>query len=134
MIARCTRPTSHKWPVYGGRGIKVCDEWLDFRNFYADMGERPDGTSLDRKDVEGNYEKSNCQWADALTQARNHRVQKNNTFGQRGVYAGCNKYTAFIGVRGKQKFLGYFPLTPEGLEAAKAARRLAEDVYWRESK
>lgn len=57
---------------YAGRGIKVCDEWLKFDNFFADMGVCPDGMSLDRIDVNGNYEKSNCRWA-------THQQQMNNT-------------------------------------------------------
>lgn len=134
MIARCTRPTAHKWPEYGGRGIKVCDAWLNFDNFYADMGDRPKGLSLDRIDVEGNYEKSNCRWADAILQAQNHRTQKNNTSGCRGVYVNSTNYSACIGVNGKYKYLGTFPLTPAGFEAAKAARQAAEELYWRRSK
>lgn len=133
MLARCTRPTAHKWPDYGGRGIKVCEAWFDFKKFFADMGEKPRGLSLDRIDVEGNYEKSNCRWADVVLQAQNHRLQKNNTSGYKGIYVGRNRYFAHIGVRGESKCIGSFPLTSIGLETAKAARLLAEDVYWEES-
>lgn len=51
--------------------ISYCEEWADFRNFLRDMGERPKGTSLDRIDVNGNYCKENCRWADVITQCNN---------------------------------------------------------------
>lgn len=73
MIQRTRNPNVRHYDNYGGRGITVCEEWKDFRNFLADMGERPDGMTMDRIDVDGNYEKSNCRWADLKTQARNKR-------------------------------------------------------------
>jgi hypothetical protein len=79
MVQRCTQPSMPGYKNYGGRGIKVTDCWLGpegFRNFLADMGERPDGMTLDRIDVDGNYEPGNCRWADAKTQASNKRRNK----------------------------------------------------------
>lgn len=74
LTQRCTNPKHHAWKHYGGRGITVCDEWLvSFEAFYRDMGPRPQGTSIDRIDVNGNYEPGNCRWADAETQRRNQR-------------------------------------------------------------
>lgn len=73
MIERTTSPACKNWPLYGGRGIVTCDRWRSFENFLADMGEKPSGTSIDRIDVNGNYEPGNCRWADAKTQARNQR-------------------------------------------------------------
>src|SRR6185436_15659613 len=74
MKQRCLNPKYNKFHLYGGRGIKVCDRWMSFQNFLADMGERPNGKTLDRfPDVNGNYELSNCRWADINEQHLNRR-------------------------------------------------------------
>jgi hypothetical protein len=73
MKARCLNPNSNRYAIYGGRGVVFCEEWKDFSVFLRDMGPRPLGTSLDRRDVNGPYCKDNCRWADATTQANNRR-------------------------------------------------------------
>lgn len=73
MINRCTNPTHHHWAGYGGRGITVCERWRTFANFLADMGERPEGMTLDRIDNDRGYEPGNCRWTDWSTQAKNRR-------------------------------------------------------------
>jgi len=73
MIQRCTNPSNHKYPAYGGRGISVCDRWRKFENFLADMGEPLPGMMLDRIDTNGNYELGNCRWLDAKGQQNNRR-------------------------------------------------------------
>lgn len=73
MIDRCTNKNNLAFHRYGGRGIAVCDRWMSFPNFLADMGTRPAGRTLDRVNNEGNYEPSNCRWATPKQQAHNSR-------------------------------------------------------------
>jgi hypothetical protein len=74
MIQRCSNPNNADYPDYGGRGIRVCDRWLKFANFYADMGPRPSPQhSIDRIDNDGNYALGNCRWATAADQRANQR-------------------------------------------------------------
>lgn len=76
MIRRCTDPKNHAYKDYGGRGISVCDRWRSFDNFFADMGEKPAGASLDRIDNNLGYSPENCRWATWKTQHRNRRTNK----------------------------------------------------------
>lgn len=73
MIERCSNPLHKSWRSYGGRGIKVCERWKIFIQFHEDMGNRPNGCTLDRIDVNGNYEKSNCRWSTHREQGGNRR-------------------------------------------------------------
>lgn len=128
MIQRCTNPNNLSYSRYGGRGITVCEEWKTFEKFFEDMGECPEGHSIERKDVNAGYNKENCVWADATEQARNQRLHKRNKSGVRGV---CWKeldkaWFAYITTDYKQKSLGYF----KRLEDAITARLKAEKELW----
>jgi len=81
MLQRCQNPKSCNYKFYGARGIKVCDRWQDFENFLADMGERPtEHHSIERIEVNGNYEPGNCRWATRKEQYRNRRNNRLITF------------------------------------------------------
>lgn len=71
MVRRCGNPKRDGYSVYGGRGIRVAERWLVFENFYADMGDPPEGMSLERMDVNGHYEPGNCKWATTQEQSLN---------------------------------------------------------------
>ena len=102
MIQRCTNPKRESWKWYGARGIKVCDRWRIFKNFDKDVGPRPFGTSLDRIDPNGNYEKKNCRWATPKQQSET-KLRPVNTHckncdapcrgqSRRGICHACNEY------------------------------------------
>jgi len=77
MVKRTTDPKQRDFRYWGGRGISVCERWLNsFEAFFSDMGERPDGCSLDRIDNSKGYEPGNCRWATAIEQSRNTRKNR----------------------------------------------------------
>jgi hypothetical protein len=78
MLERCLNPNNISYSYYGEKGVTVCERWLTFENFLADMGERPAGLTLDRLKSSEGYEKSNCRWANAKEQSRQN--QKPITF------------------------------------------------------
>jgi hypothetical protein len=112
MKSRCLNPMDANYHHYGGRGIKICNRWLKFDNFYEDMGKKPDNLTLDRTNNEGNYEFENCRWATRSQQMINRRVYKNNTSGFIGVYwfKPQERWVASIQLEGKRILLGYFKL------------------------
>lgn len=76
MKNRCLNPRDKDWKHYGGRGITVCERWLSFEPFLADMGEAPPGMTIDRRDNDKGYEPGNCRWATMTVQANNRRRLK----------------------------------------------------------
>lgn len=129
MVYRCHNEKSKDYENYGGRGIIVCDRWRhSFEKFLEDMGNKcGDRNTLERMDVNKDYEPNNCKWATRTEQSRNMRAANKNPLGVRGVYRSGNKYSAYIGVGKKQRIqLGSFPT----LEDAIQARKQAEITYW----
>lgn len=73
MKGRCFNKNDKGYPTYGGRGITVCKRWLSFKNFISDMGDKPEGMTLERNNSNGNYEPKNCRWASWHDQALSRR-------------------------------------------------------------
>ena len=96
MVGRCTTESDAAFKNYGGRGIKVCDRWLDFVNFLADMGERPPGKTIDRIDNNGDYCKENCKWSTPQEQSRNRRSNHLLTF--QGKTMNITEWSEEIGI------------------------------------
>ena len=120
MKNRCYKEYSKSYKNYGGRGIKVCEEWLDVTNFINWAEETyVEGYTLDRIDTNGNYEPKNCRWADAFVQNANRRVANNNTSGFIGVswVKSYNKWVSTIAVNKKRINLGYFKDKMEAVRA-----------------
>ena len=129
MIRRCTKPQDKDYKRYGGIGITVCDRWLSYVNFVADMGEPIGDETLDRINVYGNYEPSNCRWAGIKVQNRNVKIRANSKTGVIGVsITHTGKYMAKVTV-GKK---AYYSKCFNTIEEAIVARKELENKYWTE--
>lgn len=98
MKSRVYNPNHNSYHNYGGRGITICDRWIDsFENFFADMGQKPSlRHSLDRIDNNGNYEPSNCRWADVDTQCNNKST--NRSLSYNGITMNLSQWARKIGI------------------------------------
>lgn len=96
MKRRCMDPKHDRYQQYGGRGITVCESWLTFDNFLADMGEKPTGFTLERREVNGNYEPDNCEWASREKQANNRT--DNRLITHDGVTLNVTQWSKRLGI------------------------------------
>ena len=109
-IKRRTLNPKHKsYNNYGGRGITICEEWLDIQNFYdwAMSNGYSDELTIDRIDNNGNYCPENCRWTTSIIQNRNKRIHKNNTSGYKGVsyYKRDENYQTYVKIKYKKKYI-----------------------------
>lgn len=120
MLRRCKPENKGSFPHHAGKGIQVCDGWKNsFELFYSDMGEAPEGMSLDRIDNNGDYTAENCRWATASVQGYNKGLDPNNSSGKSGVsfYHKQGKWSAEIHVDGKHIRLGMFSSFEDAVQA-----------------
>ena len=98
MRRRCYKKYRRDYNRYGGRGIRVCKEWKDsFEQFYKDMGDPPEGHTLDRIDNDGNYCKENCKWSTVKEQSRNKRHSLYVT--SNGITKHLKEWAEYLGIR-----------------------------------
>lgn len=132
MKDRCTNLNCPKYKYYGAKGVNYQKSWEKFDNFLDDMGIRPDNTTLDRKDSNGDYTKENCRWVSKKVQAYNQKLREGNKSGKSGVFESKKSqkpsWLAFIRNNGKREHLGSF----SSFELAVKAREAAEIRYYGE--
>ncbi|MCL2377816.1 MAG: AP2 domain-containing protein [Defluviitaleaceae bacterium] len=132
MKERCLNPNNMHYENYGGRGIRICDEWLNASNFiaWALKNGYKEGLTVDRINNDGNYEPSNCRWTTHGEQAKNRRETKNKTSGVCGIYRDARdksvRYRPYIFANGKNIWLGGYATLDEAI----AVRESAEKKYW----
>lgn len=138
MIERCYREDYKEYYLYGGRGITICNDWLnDFDSFYTwainnnykiDFTKNRNDISIDRIDNDKGYSPENCRWVNNIVQARNKRLYSTNKTGVSGIRNYKNGYRVLISVNSKHKHIGCY----KTLEEAIKARKNAEILYWGE--
>lgn len=128
MMQRCCNENNEAYKSYGAIGITVDERWKDFLNFLEDMGERPEGTSLNRIRGSSVYSKDTCEWASYSIQAYDQKIRNTNKSGRTGVCwdKRLGKWEAYISVEKKKISLGFY----EDLDNAIEARKEAELKYY----
>ena len=122
MKQRCLNPKNKAYKHYGARGIKICDKWLSWEGFYEDMGERPDGCTIERIDVNGDYEPGNCVWLEKQKQGANKRPQK--SLPKPSVQLRRkNCWVVTMSVKGKTKYFG-------ARKTKEEAQELLDETYY----
>lgn len=96
MKQRCNYTKNKRFDRYGGRGIAICERWKDFANFYADMGERPEGMSLDRVNSDGDYTPENCRWATCSEQMSN--TSRTRKYEMNGFVLSMKQWSEKLGI------------------------------------
>ena len=122
MKSRCYIPGTTQYKDWGGRGIKVCERWLEsFENFLADMGERPNANySLSRKDNDGDYTPDNCMWATSFEQNTNKRTHTNNKLAHKGIRVMGSSFQVRVQRNYKSVCIGTYFTLEEAIAARNA--------------
>lgn len=129
MLDRCINPKSQSYAIYGGRGICVCNEWNDFTTFkaWAESNGYSNSSTIERNDVDGNYEPNNCSWVSKAEQAVNKRKQINTASQYIGVFPIKDKFRAVVTYKNTNYRIGMFN---SEIDAAKARDQFIIDNGW----
>lgn len=131
MKQRCNNPKNKNYEKYGGRGIKICTEWLNDPKKFFDWAIKngyKEGLSIDRIDVNGNYEPDNCRWADNETQCLNQRLRKDNKTGYKGIYYSEGVYRVQIRRNKKRYYFGSYKTLPEAVKVLEEAKAMVKEA------
>lgn len=131
MKQRCNNPKNKNYEKYGGRGIKICTEWLNDPKKFFDWAIKngyKEGLSIDRIDVNGNYEPDNCRWADNETQCLNQRLRKDNKTGYKGIYYSEGVYRVQIRRNKKRYYFGSYKTLPEAVKVLEDAKAMVKEA------